>query len=93
MDGTSPGKGRPVIPATPRAQTRLRSGDRVDLKSVNGLIVIRQRQQLTPTQVRTLLSAGQKHPQLKPVNEVQVDNLAHSVRSVRHHQTTNGTGV
>lgn len=55
----------------------------MDIGFADGLIVVRKRQHLTPARVRALLSAGRDHPEMKPDDEAQVDQLVHAARASR----------
>ncbi len=83
MIATISSKGQLVIPEALREQARLKQGDQVDIGFVDGLIVVRKRQPLTPARMRALLSAGRNHPELKPADEANVDQAVHEVRAVR----------
>ncbi len=76
-------KGQMVIPEAIREQARIKSGDQLDVGYVNGLIVLRKRQVMTPARVRSLLLAGRELPEIKPADEATVARALQRVRNRR----------
>jgi AbrB family looped-hinge helix DNA binding protein len=73
-------KGQMVIPEAIREQARIKSGDQLDVGYANGLIVLRKRQAMTPTRIRSLLLAGRELPEMKPADEATVARALERIR-------------
>jgi len=73
-------KGQTVIPAPIREMARIKTGDQLDVGYSGGLIVMRKRQPLTASRVRSLLLAGHNLPQMTEKDEA---NVAKSIERVR----------
>lgn len=76
-------KGQTVIPEAIREQARIKPGDQLDVGYANGLIVMRKRQALTPSRVRSLILAGRELPEMTSADEAAVTRAVESVRSRR----------
>jgi AbrB family looped-hinge helix DNA binding protein len=77
-------KGQAVIPQSIREQARLRSGDKLDVGYVNGLVVLRKRVPLTAAQARALILSGRELPVQTAEGEIQVQEAVAAVRRRRH---------
>lgn len=73
-------KGQTVIPSPIREMARIKTGDQLDVGFSGGLIVMRKRQPLTPSLVRTLLLAGRNLPQMTTKDQA---NVAQAITRVR----------
>jgi len=73
-------KGQTVIPAPIREMARIKTGDQLDVGYSGGLIVMRKRQPLTASRVRSLLLAGHNLPQMTEKDEA---NVAKAIERVR----------
>ena len=76
-------KGQMVIPEAIREQSRIKTGDELDVGYANGLIVLRKRRAMTPARVRSLLLAGRELPEMTPADENVVVRTLRQVRSRR----------
>jgi AbrB family looped-hinge helix DNA binding protein len=73
-------KGQTVIPAPIREVARIRTGDQLDVGFSGGLIVMRKRQPLTPSRIRTLLLGGKNLPLMTAQDEEKVSDAVTRVR-------------
>lgn len=73
-------KGQTVIPSPIREMARIKTGDQLDVGYSGGLIVMRKRQPLTPSRVRTLLLAGRDLPKMTAKDE---ENVGKAITKVR----------
>jgi AbrB family looped-hinge helix DNA binding protein len=73
-------KGQTVIPGPIREMARIRTGDQLDVGYSSGLIVMRKRQPLTASRIRTLLRGGTSLPQMTAKDE---ENVAKAITRVR----------
>lgn len=73
-------KGQTVIPAPIREMARIKTGDQLDVGFSGGLIVMRKRQPLTASRVRSLLLAGRDLP---PMSATEEENVAKAIERVR----------
>ncbi len=73
-------KGQTVIPSPIRELARIKTGDQLDVGYSGGLIVMRKRQPLTPSRVRSLLLAGGNLPQITANEERNVSKAIERVR-------------
>ncbi|MEI6376612.1 MAG: AbrB/MazE/SpoVT family DNA-binding domain-containing protein [bacterium] len=73
-------KGQTVIPGPIREMARIKTGDQLDVGYSGGLIVMRKRQPLTASRVRSLLLAGRNLPQMTEKDEA---NVAKAIERVR----------
>jgi len=73
-------KGQTVIPSPIREMARIKTGDQLDVGYSGGLIVMRKRQPLTASRVRSLLLAGRHLPPITPKEEVTVAKAIERVR-------------
>jgi AbrB family looped-hinge helix DNA binding protein len=73
-------KGQTVIPGPIREMARIKTGDQLDVGYSGGLIVMRKRQPLTASRVRSLLLAGHNLPQMTEKDEA---NVAKAIERVR----------
>jgi AbrB family looped-hinge helix DNA binding protein len=76
-------KGQAVIPETIRDQARLKTGDKLDVGYVNGLVVLRKHVPLTPAQARALILSGRNLPEQTAREEAEVEDAISSVRRRR----------
>lgn len=76
-------KGQAVIPEAVREQAHIEPGDTLDVGCVNGLIIFRKRQPLTPAQARRLILAGRDLPEQIPADEAAVADALNTVRRRR----------
>ena len=76
-------KGQAVIPESIREQARLRTGDKLDVGYINGLVVLRKRVPLTPAQARALILSGRELPAQTAKDETQVQEAVAAVRRRR----------
>lgn len=83
METTVSTKGQTLIPEEIREQARLRAGDKLDIGYVNGLVVLRKRQLLTPAVARALMLAGRELPELTVRDEAEVAEVIRAVRQRR----------
>jgi AbrB family looped-hinge helix DNA binding protein len=77
-------KGQAVIPETIREQARLKTGDKLDVGYVNGLVILRKRVPLTPAQARALILSGHELPVQTAEDAIQVQESVAAVRRRRH---------
>lgn len=54
--------GQAVIPESIRKQAQLRTGDKLDVSYINGLVVLRKRVPFAPAQARAFILAGREMP-------------------------------
>lgn len=73
-------KGQTVIPEAIREQARIKAGDQLDVGYSGGLIVMRKRQTLTPSRVRSLLLRGRGLPEMRLKDETAVAAAVQQVR-------------
>jgi len=83
MTTTLSTKGQAVIPEAIREQARLRSGDKMDVGYVNGLVIMRKRQPLSAAQSRALILSGSELPELNSADAEQVADAVQTVRRRR----------
>ena len=76
-------KGQTVIPQAIREQAHIKNGDELDVGYVNGLIIMRKRQPLTPSRVRSLIMAGRDLPEITNTDEENVSQAVQRVRNRR----------
>jgi AbrB family looped-hinge helix DNA binding protein len=76
-------KGQAVIPESIREQARLKTGDKLDVGYINGLVVLRKRVQMTPAQARALILSGRELPAQTAEAEAQVQEAVDAVRRRR----------
>jgi AbrB family looped-hinge helix DNA binding protein len=74
-------KGQTVIPEAIREQARIKSGDELDVGYSGGLIVMRKRQALTSSRIRSLLLDGRNLPMMTAKDEA---NVVSAIRRVRN---------
>ncbi len=84
MKATLSSKGQLVIPEAIREQARLKQGDEMDVGYCDGMIVLRKRRPLTPTRIRSLLTAGRDLREMTPADEASVEKAIQQVRARRH---------
>ena len=72
-----------MIPETIRDQARLKTGDKLDVGYVNGLVVLRKHVPLTPAQARTLILSGRNLPGQTAADEAAVEEAMATVRRRR----------
>jgi len=77
-------KGQTVIPESIREQARLKTGDKLDVGYINGLVVLRKRVPLTPAQARALILSGRELPAQTAEDEARVQEAVAAVRRRRH---------
>ena len=77
-------KGQAVIPESIREQARLKTGDKLDVGYINGLVVLRKRAPMTPAQARALILSGRDLPIQTTEDETQVQEAVAAVRRRRH---------
>ena len=77
-------KGQTVIPESIREQARLKTGDKLDVGYINGLVVLRKRVPLTPAQARALILSGRELPAQTAEDETRVQEAVAAVRKRRH---------
>lgn len=85
-------KGQAVIPAAIRKQARIWAGDQVDVRYVNGLVVMRKRTPLTPERVHSLSLAALRLPLLTTTDETTVAKTIQRLRA-RRRRTKPGTSA
>ncbi|MEI8039849.1 MAG: AbrB/MazE/SpoVT family DNA-binding domain-containing protein [Verrucomicrobiota bacterium] len=73
-------KGQTVIPEAIREMARIKAGDQLDVGYCGGLIVMRKRQSLTPSRVRSLLMGGRGLPEITGKDEAAVAAAVQRVR-------------
>lgn len=73
-------KGQMVIPEAIRKMARIKAGDQLDVGYSGGLIVMRKRQSLTPSRVRSLLLSGRSLPEMTGKDEAVVTAAVQRVR-------------
>ena len=73
-------KGQTVIPEAIREMARIKAGDQLDVGYSGGLIVMRKRQVLTPSRVRSLLLGGRHLPIITSKDETAVAAAVQRVR-------------
>ena len=73
-------KGQTVIPEAIREMARIKAGDQLDVGYSGGLIVMRKRQSLTPSRVRSLLLGGRGLPEMTGKDEAAVAAAVQRVR-------------
>ena len=73
-------KGQTVIPEAIREMARIKAGDQLDVGYSGGLIVMRKRQNLTPSRVRSLLLRGRGLPEMTGKDEAAVAAAVQRVR-------------
>lgn len=73
-------KGQTVIPEAIREMARIKAGDQLDVGYSGGLIVMRKRQPLTPSRVRSLLLRGRGLPEMTAKDETVVSSAVQRVR-------------
>lgn len=83
METTLSSKGQMVIPEPIREQARFRSGDKLDVGYVNGLVVIRKRQPLSATEAQALISSGRNLPEQTEADAKAVGDAIKTVRRRR----------
>ena len=76
-------KGQAVIPESIREQARLKTGDKLDVGYINGLVVLRKRVPLTPAKARALILSGRELPDQTAEDETQVWEAVAAVRRRR----------
>jgi AbrB family looped-hinge helix DNA binding protein len=76
-------KGQAVIPESIREQARLKTGDKLDVGYINGLVVLRKRMPFTPAQARALILAGRELPVQIARDEAAVRQVIAAVRKRR----------
>jgi AbrB family looped-hinge helix DNA binding protein len=76
-------KGQAVIPEAIREQARLKSGDKLDVGYVNGLVVLRKHAPLTAAQARSLILSGRSLPPQTAADEAAVAAAVTAVRRRR----------
>ena len=76
--------GQTVIPESIREQARLKTGDKLDVGYINGLVVLRKRVPLTPAQARALILSGRELPAQTAADEARVQEAVATVRRRRH---------
>lgn len=76
-------KGQAVIPESIREQARLKTGDKLDVGYINGLVVLRKRVPMTPTQARALILSGRDLPLQIAKDEARVQEAVAIVRRRR----------
>jgi AbrB family looped-hinge helix DNA binding protein len=76
-------KGQTVIPESIREQARLKTGDKLDVGYINGLVVMRKRVPLTPSQARALILSGRELPAQTAADEARVQEAVAAVRRRR----------
>jgi AbrB family looped-hinge helix DNA binding protein len=77
-------KGQVVIPESIREQARLKTGDKLDVGYINGLVVLRKRVPLTPAQARALILSGRELPVQTAADETKVQEAVAAIRVRRH---------
>ena len=77
-------KGQTVIPESIREQARLKTGDKLDVGYINGLVVLRKRVPLTPAQARAVILSGRELPAQTAEDETRVQEAVAAVRKRRH---------
>lgn len=80
METTLSSKGQMVIPEPIRKAGRFRSGDKLDVGYVNGLVVVRKRQPLSQADARALILAGRQLPEQ---SEADREAVAEAIKTVR----------
>ena len=83
MKTTLSTKGQAVIPESIREQARLKTGDKLDVGYINGLVILRKQVPFTPAQARALILAGSKLPVQTARDEAEVGEVIASVRKRR----------
>jgi len=83
MQTTLSSKGQMVIPEAIREQARFRSGDKLDVGYVNGLVVIRKRQPLSTAEARALILSGRNLPEQAEAEAAAVEDAINTVRRRR----------
>lgn len=83
MQTTLSSKGQMVIPEAIREQARFRSGDKLDVGYVNGLVVIRKRQPLSTAEARALILSGRNLPEQAEAEAAAVEDAIKTVRRRR----------
>jgi AbrB family looped-hinge helix DNA binding protein len=73
-------KGQTVIPEAIREMAHIKAGDQLDVGYSGGLIVMRKRQPLTPSRVRSLLLGGRGLPEMTPKDESAIAAAMQRVR-------------
>ena len=76
-------KGQAVIPESIREQARLKTGGKLDVGYINGLVVLRKQVPLTPAQARALILSGRELPAQTAKDETQVREAVAAVRRRR----------
>src|ERR1035437_729710 len=77
-------KGQTVIPESIREQARLKTGDKLDVGYINGLVVLRKRVPLTRAQARALFLSGRELPAKTAEDKPRVQEAVAAVRKRRH---------
>jgi AbrB family looped-hinge helix DNA binding protein len=77
-------KGQAVIPESIREQARLKTGDKLDVGYINGLVVLRKHVPMTPAQARALIFSGRELPAQTAEDETHVQEAVAAVRRRRH---------
>ena len=76
-------KGQAVIPERIREQARLKTGDKLEVGYINGLVVLRKRVPMTPAQARALVLSGRELPVQTAADETRVQAAKVAVRRRR----------
>jgi AbrB family looped-hinge helix DNA binding protein len=76
-------KGQTVIPESIREQARLKTGDKLDVGYINGLVVMRKQVSLTPAQARALILSGRELPVQTAKDEARVQEAVAALRRRR----------
>jgi len=73
-------KGQTVIPAAIREMAQVGAGDELDVGYYGGMIIMRKREALTPKQIRSLLLAGRRLPEMQADEEGAIERALGRVR-------------
>lgn len=73
-------KGQTVIPLAIREMAQVAAGDELEVGYFGGMIIMRKREPLTPTKIRSLLLAARRLPEMEDADALAVERVVNRVR-------------